>query len=89
MKGKLKGIIWSNFIYLAFFYLMFFILAPTIKLVVAELEAIPVLTPYADEIPESTEQMMDFILYVVVPLSALAFTLKASLEPEQQYYYVR
>jgi len=79
-----KGVIYSNFVYLILFYVIYFILVTTVlyfKAVVCDTEPF---STYCTEIPDSTITMMNMILYVAVPLLALAYTIMSS-RPEQQY----
>jgi len=84
MKAKLKGNIVANFIYLILFYILYFIAVPVAKYAVATIGAVDILNPYYLAIPSSTTTFMDFLLYVVIPLTALIWTIFASTQPQYQ-----
>lgn len=86
MDVKAKGVIWANFAYLVMFYVGYFLLVPSMSYVVATIGATPPLDTYYSAIPASTTTMMNFIIYVAVPIMALVWTIVSSTQPQQVYY---
>lgn len=79
-----KGVVFSNFIYLIMFYVIYF---PMVAVVLYFNDVISETWPFSDywaDIPDSTFFLMDLILFVVVPLAALAYTIMSS-RPQEQY----
>jgi hypothetical protein len=81
MLAKLKGNIVANFLYLVLFYIAYFLMLPVTKYTVALIGSIDILAPYYLAIPSSTTSFMDFILYVVLPVCALIWTIYSSTQP--------
>lgn len=84
--GKARGFMLANFIYLILFYVVYFIIVPTVLYFRATICALDLFTTYCAAIPTSTTGMMDFILFVVVPIGALLFTIWSSKEPQYVAY---
>lgn len=74
----------QNFIYLIVFYVMYFALVATVLYFKTEICAIDMLTTYCDAIPTGTVGMMNFLLFVLVPILAAIWTFRSSSEPQQQ-----
>ena len=79
-----KGVIFSNFIYLILFYVIYFVLVSTVLYFNDVLSQTWPFSDYWSDIPETTTTLMNMILFVVIPLAALAYTIMSS-RPEQQY----
>lgn len=73
-----KGLVMSNLLYLIIFYVMYFLLVSVVKYFLDVIGSTEPLTQYYQAIPSSTKGLMDLILYVVIPIAALIFTLLAS-----------
>jgi hypothetical protein len=85
VKGKLRGFILSNFLYLILFYVVYFILVPTVKYMKDTTCGLDIFAGYCAAIPTSTNMAMDFMLYVLVPIAAFIVTIVASQEPSYTY----
>ena len=84
--GK-KGVVFSNFIYLMLFYVIYF---PMVAVILYFNDIISQTWPFSDywsQIPDSTFFLMNLILFLVVPLAALAYTIMSSRPEEQAIYY--
>jgi hypothetical protein len=81
--GK-KGVIMSNLLMLGLFYLIYFTMIPVVKYATEMIGNTSPLDTYYDAIPTGTTQMMDLILYAIIPIGALIFTLMSS-RPQEQY----
>jgi hypothetical protein len=85
-----KGVMVVNWIFLVIFYLIYFITIPTLQSVMSILQGI-----FSDfggnnlwaGIPDSTWFLMNLILYIIVPIGALVWTILASRPQQQQYPY--
>ena len=78
----LYGIILANLLYLAVFYLVYFITVGAVFYAKNVITTNPVFSPYVAMIPASTNYMMDFLIFVVVPLAALIWTMWSSTQPQ-------
>ncbi|MEM5867194.1 MAG: hypothetical protein QXG39_04675 [Candidatus Aenigmatarchaeota archaeon] len=81
-KVRSKGVIVANFLYLVIFYVLYFLMIPVIQYTVEMISGIDIFSSYP--IPDSTKMFMNLILYVVVPLLALIWTIWSS-QPQYQY----
>lgn len=85
--GLLKGVIMRNLIYLVLFYIIYF---PAVIIAHYSRDTIcnswDTFTTICDAIPASTDSALNFILYVVVPLSALLWTIWSASPPTYQQY---
>lgn len=79
-----KGNIVVNMLYLVVFYIIYFFIVLAARYTLATLQVTEPLSLYWDEIPSSTIQLMDFIIFIVVPIAALIWTIIAS-RPEPEY----
>jgi hypothetical protein len=79
-----KGVLMQNFIYLVVFYIMYFALVAITLYFKTEICAISMLSTYCAAIPSGTVGMMNFLLFVLVPLLAAIWTFRSSSEPQQQ-----
>lgn len=84
MSKLIKGVLMQNFIYLIVFYMLYFALVSIVLYFKAEICAITILTTYCAAIPVGTVGMMNFLLFVLVPLLAAIWTFRSSAEPQQQ-----
>lgn len=85
MLARLKGLILSNFIYLIIFYLIYFTMVLVALYTKEQICGLDIFATYCSStIPESTTAMMNFMLFVVVPLAAMAVTILSST-PQQSY----
>jgi len=57
---------------------------PAGKYMVDQIKQTEPLSEYASNIPSSTSAFMDFLLYVVIPIAALIWTIISSRQPEYQ-----
>lgn len=86
MIGRPVGLILSNFMYLIMFYLAYFPM--TIAALYAKDQictTITLFTAYCNQIPASTTLAMNFMLFALIPLAALIFTIMASRQPTQEF----
>lgn len=81
-KKMSKGVIVANFLYLVIFYLLYFLMIPFIEYTIEQINGIEIFSAY--QIPDSTKMFLNLILYVVVPLLALIWTIWSS-QPQYQY----
>jgi hypothetical protein len=87
MKGlNRKGIIFSNAIYLILFYIIYFPLVMVALYFKDQIYAVYPFSDYVASIPSYTTALMNIIIFIVVPLAALAYALMSS-RPEQQVMY--
>lgn len=90
MKNKKlgrKGVVFSNFIYLILFYVIYF---PLVMVALYFRDVISTTYPFSDywsDIPESTIFLMNMIIFIIIPLAALAYTIMSSRPQEQPVYY--
>jgi len=85
MVSKIRGLAMTNLIYLCLFYVVYFLLVPAVMYMKATLLAIDIFVPYAALIPASTDAFMNFLLFVVVPIAALLWTLMSDQQPQYVY----
>jgi hypothetical protein len=81
---KLKGLAMVNLVYLIMFYIMYFPLVYTAGYILDTINALTIFAPYVATIPASTTAFMAFMLYVMVPLMALIWTIRSNAEPTYQ-----
>lgn len=81
INKKLKGVAMANLIYLIVFYIMYFPLVYTAGYVLDTINGLAIFAPYVAAIPASTTAFMNFMLYVMVPLGALIWTLWSNSQP--------
>jgi hypothetical protein len=79
----LKGVLMQNFIYLIVFYILYFALVVIALYFKDEICAISMLTSYCALIPAGTNGMMNFLLFVLVPLLAAIWVFRATSESQQ------
>lgn len=87
MKNKIiRGLILQNFLYLVVFFIIYFPMVAIALYAKAQICGIETFTTYCDEIPASTNTAMNFLLFVLVPLSAIIWTIISSSQPSYQQY---
>lgn len=84
----MKGVMLSNWIYLFIFLFVYFLSLMVIQTTMGSLEAI--FTNFNGEnlwsdIPDSTWMLMNLLIYIIVPLGAIAWTILAS-KPQEVVY---
>ena len=82
---RLHGLAMTNLIYLVLFYVLYFLLVPAALYMKDTLLTIDIFVPYAALIPASTDAFMNFLLFVVVPIAALLWTLMSDQQPQYVY----
>jgi hypothetical protein len=85
MRIRLKGFVLSNLLYLILFYVMYFILVPLALYMHDTTCGLDIFTGYCADIPASTTNAMNFLLFVVIPIAAFIVTIIASKEPQQTF----
>lgn len=87
MKNR-KGVMMANWIYLVVFLFIYFMSIPTVQYIMGVFEGIFTNFNGVDlwsDIPDSTWFLMNLLLYVIVPLGAIAWTILASKPREVVY----
>lgn len=85
----MKGVMLANWIYLIIFLFLYFLSIPTLQSVMGILSGIFTNFMGVDlwsDIPSATWFLLNVLAYVLVPLSAIAYTILSS-RPEQRYNY--
>jgi len=86
----MKGVMLANWIFLLVFLFLYFLSIPTIQSIMGQFETIFTNFNGVDlwsDIPTETWLLMNLLLYVIVPLGAIAWTILASKPAEQQIGY--
>jgi len=81
--GK-KGFAVVNMLHLVIFYIIYFFMVLTAKYFMGVLQVTEPLSTYWEEIPSSAKMLMDLIIFIVIPIAALIWTILAS-RPEPEY----
>jgi hypothetical protein len=82
MRTQLRGNILSNFMYLVMFLIVYFIMTPLLWYIVDTVTATAPLSSYP--IPSGTIGIMQFLIYVLVPIMAVVWTILSSSQPQYQ-----
>ena len=82
LSYRLKGIAMANLVYLIVFYILYFPLVYTAGYILDTINALAIFAPYVAAIPASTTAFMNFMLYVIVPLTALLWTIWSNSQPQ-------
>ena len=85
---RLKGVIFVNFIYLVVFLFVYLMAVPTVQMIMGVIAS--VFTDfdgvnYWDSIPLETWFLLNVLMYVLVPLGAIAWFIWSS-KPKEAYY---
>jgi hypothetical protein len=78
----IRGNILSNFMYLGLFMIVYFIMTPMIFYVIDTISSTAPLSSYP--IPESTTAILQFLIYVLVPIMAIVWTILSSSQPNYE-----
>lgn len=73
----------TNLLYLVLWMFCYYAMLMVIPYATSLLQALPSIGTYWSSIPTETQWMVNILLYIVVPLVAIAYTIKSS-SPEQQ-----
>lgn len=79
----MKGMSFTNLIYLILWLFIYYFVLLFIPYGTNLLSNLPTFGTYWSTIPPETVWLLNILLYIVVPIVAIAFTIKAS-SPEQQ-----
>ena len=83
-----KGVMLSNWMYLIVFLFIYFLSIGTVQVGMGVLEEVFTnfdgVNLWAD-IPDSTWMLMNLLIYIIVPLGAIAYTILAS-KPQEVVY---
>jgi len=81
---RIKGVIMQNFLYLLVFYAIYFVSVPMILYFKDTICGIDILTTFCATIPSGTTGMMNFLLFVLVPILAAIWTIISSTTPQYE-----
>lgn len=79
-----KGLILSNFLYMAGFFVVYFPLTAIALYMKDTICGLAIFVTYCAQIPASSSLAMNFVLFVMIPMAAILFTIFASRQPAQQ-----